>query len=843
MPRQPAGLASSAGSVADFGALLRYLRRRARLTQNELALAVGYSRAQVSLLETGQRRPDVTAVAALFVPSLNLESDPLLVHRLLDLAAQARKGPANAALSPLSSTGPAFLREAVPDVMTTPGHSDRSVPALPAPVLPILGREADLAALRSRLCSPRVRLLTVLGPPGVGKTRLALELAWDLCGDFADGVYFVELARLADASLVASAITDALGGSRTARCDPPSALRRIVRGKTLLLVVDNFEHLLPAAPLVAELLASAPALKILVTSRQPLRLYGEHEFLLTPLTVPDLAHLLPLDDLARNPAVALFVERAQAVQPDFTLTQGHALPVAAVCARLDGLPLAIELAAAQVKYTAPAELAARLVNRLALVGRGDRHAPARQQTLRSAIAWSHDLLAVEERRVFRQLAVFVDGFSPAAVAAVCQGDSLHALVDHSVVQRLPPAGGQERYGMLEMLREFALEELGRSGEEAATRRRQADFYRELVEVAEHHYSTLAQPDWQAHIAVEQGNLREVLAWCRAHDPVQGLIIATALVPYWYSWGHYHEGITWLDQLLAPATAANASRVAQAKALCAMGWLLHRLTHYDQARPYMEASLALFRELGVTSMLPRLIQHLAENYHAAGNLEAAEALSLEALPLFQAHDDLVGVSWSLSSLAHNAYRHGQLSLAQARIAESLHIARMLTNPRHLGWMLGQSCVIYHAAGELPRAQAHATEGYEIFRRIDDRPGMAWTRIELGRMASAEDDPAQAERYYLEALALTRESETYVTLALCLLGLLALQHGRHPGGVRLCAVAQTHDAYLRARLYPQEQQQWESALAEARAALGNTEYSRIWDEGQVLRLESVVDELMQ
>lgn len=841
MQRQPAGLASPSAAVAGFGALLRYLRRRARLTQHELALSVGYSRAQVSLLETGQRRPDVTAVAALFVPALNLESDPPLARWLLELAARARDGAENAA--PLPPTGPAFMWETVPDVMA-PGHPGRhGPPALPAPVLPILGREADLAALRARLCNPCVRLLTLLGPPGVGKTRLALELAWDLCGDFADGVCFVELASLVDASLVASAIVDVLGVSPAARGELPAALRAFVRGKTLLLVLDNFEQLLPAAPLVAELLAAAPALKILITSRQPLRLYGEHEFLLAPLAVPDLAHLLPIDDLSRNPAVALFVERAQAVHPAFALTQEHALAVAAVCARLDGLPLAIELAAAQVKYTAPAELAARLVNRLALAGRGARHAPARQQTLRGAIAWSYDLLAAEERRVFRQLGVFVDGFSPAAVAAVCQGDSLHALVDHSVIQRLPPGGGQERYGMLETLREFALEELGRSGEEAATRRRQADFYRELVEAAEQHYSTPAQPEWQAHLAVEQGNLREVLTWCRARDPVQGLIIAIALAPYWYSWGHYHEGISWLEQLLAPATAADASRVTQARALCAMGWLLHRMTRYDQARPYLEASLALYRELDATNMLPRLIQHLAENYHAAGNLEAAEALSLEALPLFRAHQDLVGVSWSLSSLAHIAYRQGQQTLAQTRIAECLHIARKITNPRHLGWMLGQSCAIYHAAGDLPRAQAHAAEGYEIFRRIDDRPGMAWTRVELGRMASAEGESLQAQRLYREALALTRESGTYVTLVLCLLGLLALQHGRHQRGVRLCAAAQAHDSYLWARLYSPEQQQWESALAEARATLGDVEYGRIWDEGQALRLEAVVDELTQ
>ncbi|NTU63976.1 MAG: helix-turn-helix domain-containing protein, partial [Chloroflexi bacterium] len=414
-------------SFQSFGDLLTYLRKRAHLTQDELSRAVGYSRAHVTRLEKNQRLPDLATVAAIFVPALDLQNETAWTTRLLQLAAQAHGQPAS-----LTITRTMQRTIVAEEIVETRALR----PALPAPMFPLLGRAHELEQLTTLLLDPATRLLSLLGPPGVGKTTLALQVAWHTATHFADGAFWIDLAVIEEPAAVVTAIRQALGLSES-KDGEVARVREHLRDRQTLLVLDNFEHLIAAGSVVAELLAAAPFLKVLLTSRVPLRVYGEHDFPVPPLPLPDLAQLPAVTDLAQWPSIALFVDRARAVNPAFELTPENALAVAAIVVRLDGLPLAIELAAPQISVMPPQELAARLVNRLAVLTRGPRNRSARQQTLRGAIEWSTQRLTPDQQILFARLSVFAGGFTTVAVAAVCGSDQLIDLIEVNLVH---PAG-------------------------------------------------------------------------------------------------------------------------------------------------------------------------------------------------------------------------------------------------------------------------------------------------------------------------------------------------------------------------------------------------------------------
>src|SRR5947209_1219239 len=521
---------------------------------------------------------------------------------------------------------------------------------LPIQPTPFIGREREVAAVTRLLRQPDVRLVTLSGPGGVGKTRLALHVAAELCDDFIDGVFLVALAPVAAAEQVVPAIAQTLGISESSDLPLFSLLEAALKGKQLLLLLDNFEQVVEAAVMLADLLAACPRLKIAVTSRMGLHVRAEHEFVVPPLSVPTLKHLPDVRTLSHYEAVALFIERAQTTKPDFSVTNANAPAVAAICAHLDGLPLAIELAAARVKHFSPQTLLARLEQGLSVLSGGARDLPARQQTLRGAIAWSYDLLSPEEQQLFRHLAVFVDGWSLEAAEAICQArgglaedmlEGMASLVDKSLLRQEEQAEGETRFWMLQTLREFGLEQLARSGELEATRQAHAEYYLWLAEEAQPSLRATEQGRWMARLEQEHENLRAALFWLLAQARIgsdrskqqaeQPLRFCNALSWFWSTRGYIREGQAVLEQALP--LRRSVSVPVQAKTFYTAAELAFLLDDLERTERLGSESLHLFRELGDKAGMAGALFLLGSSAWARGEYTPARRQLEEAAPLY------------------------------------------------------------------------------------------------------------------------------------------------------------------------------------------------------------------
>jgi predicted ATPase/DNA-binding SARP family transcriptional activator/uncharacterized protein HemY len=678
---------------------------------------------------------------------------------------------------------------------------------LPLQLTRFLGRERELAAVKELLATHR--LVTLTGVGGGGKTRLALQVAADRLSSFTDGVWLVELAPVRDPALVLPAAAAVFGVREQPGRPLLASLTAFLQPKNLLLVLDNCEQVLAAAPQVLELLAGAPQVTVLATSRAPLHLQGEQEYPVPPLEVPGPRHLPPVETLSQVAAVALFLQQAQAVQPEFALTEENAAAVAAICRRLEGLPLAIELAAARVKLFSPAALLSRLEQRLKLLTGGARDRPARHQTLRAAIAWSYDLLTAEEKALFGRLCVFVGGCTLAAAEAVCADcgvrsaecglktdllqirtpgaalrneavlDGVAALVDQSLLKQEEQADGEPRFMMLETIREFGRECLEQSGEAELARLRHRDYFLGLAEQAEPELQGQGVGEWLARPEAEHDNLRAALAWCTERGEAEaGLRLGAALWRFWMVRGHLTEGRERLMHLLSLPGAA-ARTVVRARALHGAGLLTLRQGDYAAARALLEESLVISRELDDAWGIAWSLNNLGNVASLQGEYEAARALLEEGLAIFRELADQEGVTVSLCDLGRMAIRQQDYEAARALLEQSLTLSRELGNHRVIALSLGALGTVAGEQGEDEAARALLEESLAIFRELGDQQGIAWSLYDLGNAAMRQGDYAAAREYLEQSLALGRELGSYrdIAHALGALGHLERETGEY------------------------------------------------------------------
>jgi predicted ATPase/transcriptional regulator with XRE-family HTH domain len=586
---KPAPAALPEAATANFGGLLRFLRRRAQLSQRELGLAVGYSESQISRLERNDRLPDMTALAALYLPALHLEDDPAAAAQLMALAAMAR----GEALPPDSGAGlPAPRPPASPEAAP--------VSRLPNALTPFIGREREMAEVIRLLKTSRV--LTLTGAGGCGKTRLAFHVAADLAGHYRHGVFAVELAALADPALVLPAVARAFSLSEAPSQSLLDTLLGYLQPRQVLLVLDNCEHLILAcAQLVETLLRACPDLQVLATSREGLGISGEITWPVPGLALPDAGAELTLERLAGFDALRLFMQRARAALPSFELGEHNRAAVAEICQKLEGIPLAIELAAPLVRALSPAEIAARLAERFRLLIGGSRTALPRHQTLRGAIDWSYELLSEPERALLRRLSVFVGGWSLEAAEQVGAGtgdvlDLLKQLVAKSLVLSEQLPGKAARFRMLETIREYALDNLALAGETRAARSRHLAFYVAFAEKARPELRHHRQAEWEGRLEAEADNLRAALTWALEQEDAEAALRMTGALFEW-NLGH-HEDPEWFQWLSAalrlPANQGALERSAwRARALMGAG-CLGLYAELATRRAWLAESLSIYR---------------------------------------------------------------------------------------------------------------------------------------------------------------------------------------------------------------------------------------------------------
>ena len=669
----------------------------------------------------------------------------------------------------------------------------------------MIGRDKDIAAVHDYLTHPDIRLVTLIGAPGIGKTRLSIASASKSLAEFPDGVFFVALAPLDQPSLIPSAIAQALGYVEKSDLPAEQRLMDGIGDKRMLFVLDNCEHLIEdVAPLAASLLSSCSRLKILTTSREALQIPGEWLYSVPPLELPEEYSIVDVDTVSEFPALVLFAERARAARSDFGLNAKNIRAVASICSQLEGLPLAIELIAARVKTLSIQQIAARLDDRFALLTSGSRIAPSRQQTLRATLDWSYELLTAPERELFRQLSVFVGGFTLEALESVALLDSeqsilaaLSRLVDKSLL--LVEQQDQARYRFLEPIRQYARDKLNETRETNTIQDRHLNYYLRVAEEAEPYLFGPWQQDWKNRLELDHDNLRVALAWSLESNQIEaGLKMAGALAWFWHSKGHLSEGNLWLEKTLASGVGIQSKE--RAKALRASSILSTGTGDYIRARAFAESSIELYRAMGDDRGAGLALADLGASLHLEGRREEAIESCEASLRLLRATGERWGIAYALLWLADPLFRMGDIERAAKSWEESLGITRELEDPYLMAWSLGGLADVARLRADYRRATGMFRESLSLYQSSGDKYGPPFT---------------------LEALAL-----------------VAVALGDAKRAAHLWGAASAWREAINEPLWLTYQRDYAPSMTQARTQLGEEAYASAWSEGHAMSPEQAI-----
>ena len=778
-------------SFQNLGELVKFLRQRAHLTQRDLAARVDYHYSYISRVEKNQQVPATATLMGRFIPALDIQGEPEWMERLVELASQEQNKPV-----------------VLPEDQKTTVLAEDKVFQPPTSLTSLLGRENETKQIIEFLSGEEVRILTIVGPPGVGKTRLSLHVAGELTGKFANGVAFIDLTPIPHFAMVLWALAEALGVQETSETPIEIAIESFLKGKELLIIFDNFEQVLPASPSLVGILQHAPNVKILVTSREALRASGEYEFPLTPLPLPEIKHP-SMDVMKDSPAIQLFIQRAKAVKPTFLLTEENASHVAEICRRLDGLPLAIELAASRTSTLSLTTMLKQFERRFDWLTRGRSDTPAWRQNLRDAVEWSYNLLSEQERRLLNRLYVFSGGWTLEAAEMICSDDTLCKPADilslmMNLADKSLVATDGERYRFLETLREFAYEKLKESAELNYMQEKYFDYFLQLAQNAKIGFQ---QGGNQAHslnlMEIEKDNLRSGLTWvCASPTRVdRAMQLGLALSGFWRTRGYFTEARQWIEKILSLDTSPTSMR---ARLLTHASDFASAQGDYENAHVFAEEGLKIFKSLGDEAGIYYSMDFLAKLSGMQGDYAHAAELLEKVLEYRRRANEIVPLTKTLNNLGIALRRLGNNERARDIYTESIALSKKIGNLMSLAHSLNGLAEIYSNLNEYENAANLQREGLKIRHELGDLKGLAFSFGSLAITLYKLGDSSNA--VLLEGAAAKIREELGLTI---------------PSANR------------------EEKQEFINTLS---TNLGYTEFESIWSEGQSMSLDQIVSNVV-